>query len=231
MPGPRLAADPMQYEVFRILDHAGVDELVRDLASRQFIDGKATAGGGARDIKHNLQTSSDGAEAQSAEKKALAALTAHADFCAVAMPQRIAQPFFSRYEPGMYYGPHIDSSFMGGFNGVRTDLALTLFLSPPSSYDGGELVIHRQRGEEPIKLDAGEAIVYSAGTLHRVAPVTRGVRLAMVTWIQSAIGDADLRETLLDLGRIARQAEDENCSFALALNRSLHNLIRYATRR
>ena len=70
--------------------------------------------------------------------------------------------------------------------GIRSDLSVTLFLSPPDAYDGGELVVEMALGEQPIKLDAGEAIVYPSSSMHHVAPVTRGVRYAAVTWVQSA---------------------------------------------
>ena len=65
----------------------------------------------------------------------ISALERHPEFQAFAMPKRFAAPIFSRYEPGMEYGDHVDSSIIGG---VRTDLAMTLFLSPPASYEGGE---------------------------------------------------------------------------------------------
>jgi PKHD-type hydroxylase len=71
-----------------------------------------------------------------------------------------------------------------------------LFLSRPDTYDGGELVIHLPLGNEEIKLDAGEAIVYSSNSIHHVAPVTRGARLAAVTWVQSMVRDENLRGIL-----------------------------------
>jgi PKHD-type hydroxylase len=136
-------------------------------------------------------------------------------------------PIFSRYEPGMAYGDHIDNSLMGGFSGIRTDLAMTLFLSPPDSYHGGELVIE---GRDEIKLERGEAVVYSATSVHHVAPVTRGVRLACVTWIQSAVRDERIRAILYDLSRAAEHAETlNNPSLTLLLSKSYHNLTRYAS--
>ncbi len=83
-----------------------------------------------------------------------------AEFQSFAIPKRVATPIFSRYDPGMKYGSHVDNAFMGGPSGVRSDLSVTLFLSPPDSYDGGELVVEMALGEQPIKLDAGEGSLY-----------------------------------------------------------------------
>lgn len=82
---------------------------------------------------------------------------------------------------------------------MRSDLSLTLFLSDPTTYTGGELVIETPQGEEAIKLEAGALVVYPSSTLHRVEPVTQGIRLVAVSWIQSLIRDPQEREILFDL--------------------------------
>jgi PKHD-type hydroxylase len=126
----------------------------------------------------------------------------------------------------MKYGDHVDNALMGGMMGVRTDLAMTIFLTPPSSYDGGELVIE---GSDEIKLDVGEAFVYPATSIHHVAPVTRGVRLAVVTWLQSAVRNEQVRAALYDLWIVGREVEKLNdYQLKLRLSKSYQNLIRYA---
>jgi PKHD-type hydroxylase len=120
----------------------------------------------------------------------------HDLFMAVALPSKIHRPLFSRYTPGMSYGTHMDNAMMGE---MRIDLSVTLFLSDPSDYDGGELVIDFSTGERAIKLPAGSAVLYATTALHRVVEVTRGQRLAMVTWIRSLVRDPAKREILLDL--------------------------------
>jgi PKHD-type hydroxylase len=219
----------MQCEVFRLLDTGEVDRLVRELGSREFTDGKLTAQGHAREIKLNLQLARTGPERMSVDDIIVSALSRNPDLQAFAMPSRYTVPIFSRYEPGMAYGDHIDNSIMGGYHGVRTDLAMTLFLSPPASYDGGELVVQLSGGEQQIKLDSGEAIVYPATSIHHVSPVTRGVRLAAVAWMQCAVHDERLRAILYDLSLALKQADAENNrSLSLLLNKSYHNLVRYA---
>lgn len=219
----------MNYEVMRLLDREEVERIVSGLGQRTFADGKLTAHGQAREVKHNLQLKRQGPQITELDEVVLAACKRSVDFQAFALPKRLLMPLFSRYEPGMEYGSHIDSALTGGGNGIRTDLAMTLFLSQPASYDGGELVIELPIGEEAIKLDAGEAVVYSATTIHHVAPVTRGVRLAAVTWIQSVVRDERLRTILYDLTRASRDpVVAANPEVSLLLGKSYHNLLRYA---
>ncbi len=122
-------------------------------------------------------------------------------------PKTILGPLFSRYQPGHAYGAHVDDALMGG---VRTDVAFTLFLSEPGSCDGGELIIDTAAGEEAFKLAAGSVVTYPATTLHRVAPVTRGERLAAVGWVRSFVRDAAHRELLFDLETARRRLFDRD---------------------
>src|SRR5262249_27755732 len=126
----------------------------------------------------------------------------HAVFALATRPKTILGPLFSRYEPGHAYGPHVDDAVMGG---VRTDVSFTLFLSAPESYDGGELVLDSSAGADTFKLDPGNLIVYPSATLHHVAPVTRGRRLAAVGWVRSYIRHAAQRELLFDLETARRR--------------------------
>ena len=87
---------------------------------------------------------------------------------------------------------------------MRTDLSLTLFLNEPDSYAGGELVVESTQGEQSFKLAAGALVLYPSSTLHRVNPVTSGVRVVAVTWIQSTIRDPQQREILFDLDTARR---------------------------
>ena len=220
----------MQLQILRVLAAAEAQQIVHELSSWTFIDGKASASGIAAQVKHNLQGERKDAAPTALDERILAALRANAVLRAFAYPKQLALPHFSRYEPGMDYGTHVDGAIMGGGGGTppfRTDLAMTLFLAPPDSYDGGELIIQDCFGEQEIKLDAGEAVVYSANSLHRVAPVTRGVRLAAVTWIQSSVRDERMREILFDLQRAASAAAPKiDASTQLLLAKCHQNLLR-----
>lgn len=164
------------------------------LAAAKWVDGLQTAGAAAARVKRNLQLepgSSDASELGELVKKVL---LSNDKFPQLALPRRLTPPLFSRYDSGMEYGAHTDDAVRSR-DGLRTDLAGTLFLSEPDSYDGGELVVNNQA----LKPAAGDLVLYPATTVHRVAPVTRGTRLAAVFWVQSLIRNQEQRELLLAL--------------------------------
>ena len=219
----------MEYQILSVLDPSQVDRILATLASHPFVDGKATAQDSARLVKENRQAARCGNELAALDQLVSSALYANSTFQAFAFPRRIRPPIYSRYEPGMKYGAHVDGAIMND-NGslLRADLAVTLFLSSPDSYDGGELVIQQSSGEEEIKLPAGDAVVYSADSVHRVAPVTRGVRIAAVTWVQTAVQDARIRNLLFDLSLAVKQVEAREDP-TLLLSKTYHNLLRIAS--
>lgn len=199
------------------------------LAAAQWRSGKRTAGATARDIKDNLQADSSDARVQALETFIAEALRRHPLFEIAARPARLTRVMFSRYEPGMTYGPHTDDALMGGSDErIRTDLAFTIFLEARDAYDGGALVVQSALGDQEFRLDAGDAIVYPAGSIHYVAPVTRGARLAAVGWIESFVADATQRETLFDLSiaraRMAKASASRDD--LLLLDKSISNLLR-----
>jgi PKHD-type hydroxylase len=109
----------------------------------------------------------------------------------------------------MYYGDHLDHPLLAGEPPARGDISTTVFLSSPDSYDGGELVVNSLHGEPvSVKLPAGQAVCYPAGTLHRVNPVTRGSRLAAVTVAESRIQDDTRREIFSDISQLTRWVQD-----------------------
>lgn len=175
---------------------------LRELIQRgdNFQDGKATAGRAARQVKSNEQLAS-GAEIDTVRRIVGKALHGHQLYTAFAQPKAITRMLVSRYTQGMEYGTHVDDALMGG---RRTDLSFTLFLTPPQDYEGGELIIEDMGGENAVKLDAGNAVIYPTGALHRVAPVISGQRLAVVGWIRSLVRRADQREILFDLDVTSR---------------------------
>lgn len=184
-----------------VLSAADIAAVRKAVAQARFADGKATAGWAAREVKDNLQAAETN-EVASLRAFVSGRLMAHPVFALATLPKTVIGPQFSRYEAGHAYGAHVDDALMGG---VRTDVSFTLFLADPGSYDGGELVIETSSGEEAFKLPAGSVITYPATTLHRVAPVTRGARLAAVGWVRSFIRDPSRRELLYDLETARRR--------------------------
>lgn len=119
------------------------------------------------------------------------------------MPRRIAVPQFLRYTAGMTYGAHVDAAFMSvGGQLLRSDVACTVFLTAPESYQGGELTVHLGTEEVRVKGRAGSAVFYPSTTLHQVPPVTAGERLVMITFIESQIPDQAQRDLLHTLNEV-----------------------------
>lgn len=168
------------------------------LQAARFEDGARTAGWHARRMKDNAQAVPDPATRE-AGTLIEAALRANPVFHSGVLPRRLRPMLFSRYGVGQGYGAHLDDAVMGGTAPLRTDVAVTVFLSAPSAYAGGELVLDTTAGEQAFKLEAGDAVAYPATTVHRVAAVDAGERLAAVTWVQSLVRDAGRREVLFDL--------------------------------
>jgi PKHD-type hydroxylase len=154
-------------------------------------------------------------------------------FQAAALPVRISPPSFSRYSDGEAYDYHNDAAILefnvsGSRLLVRTDLAATLFLTPPEDYEGGELIVEDTFGVTKVKLAAGDMILYPASSLHRVNAVTRGDRLVSFFWIQSMVRDDYHRRMLYDLDMTIQQLRrsDHNNPAVLKLVNLYHNLLR-----
>lgn len=212
----------------QVLAREDLERVRRELAGLSWAPGKRTAGAAARGVKYNLQADGSDPRAQALGRFVHDALYRHPLFEIAARPARL-RLLFSRYGPGMAYGAHTDDALMGpNEDRLRTDLAFTLFLAERDSYGGGGLVIESALGEQEIKLDAGDAILYPAGSIHQVAPVTEGERLAAVGWVQSHVPDAAQRELLFDLSvmrsRLAQAgvAREE----LLPLDKGISNLLR-----
>jgi PKHD-type hydroxylase len=156
-------------------------------------------------VKNNEQAM--GPQVEMPRRVIAEALARNELFNMAALPRSTTSIMFSRYRPGMEYGTHIDNVLMPVAGGrIRTDLAMTVFLSDPDSYSGGALSISGT--ETGIRLAAGSAVFYPATTLHRVTPVETGERLAAVLWVQSLVREDAARETLYDLARARRMILD-----------------------
>jgi PKHD-type hydroxylase len=175
-----------------------------DADDAPWVDGRATAGHQGARVKDNRQIDERSPIAGALGDIILAALERHPLFISATLPQRVYPPMFNSYEGGMHFGSHVDGAVRllpGSGEKIRTDVSATLFLSTPDSYDGGELVIEDTYGTHAVKLGAGDLVLYPASSLHRVAPVTRGKRIASFFWVQSMVRDDTQRAILYDLDR------------------------------
>lgn len=209
-----------------VLDRAAVSALRATVAGGVFVDGVLSSGWASRLVKNNEQLGA-GPALEAAQNTVIAALSSNPVFAGSVLPRRFAPPLFARYVPGMQFGTHMDNAIMGPDH-LRADVSVTLFLSNPEDYDGGELVMETTGGEAAYKLPAGSAITYPTTVLHRVEAVTRGTREVAVTWAQSLVRRAEHREILFDLDRTARsifERDGKTEEFDL-INKSASNLKR-----
>jgi PKHD-type hydroxylase len=201
------------------------------LESAAWTDGRRTAGHVAAHIKANRQLALDDPTGRQIGQMIVQALSRHPVFQSAALPARILPPRFNRYEGGEHYGFHIDNAIFqvpGEPERLRTDVSTTVFFSDPDEYEGGELIIQDTYGEQRIKLPAGHAVVYPGTSLHRVTPVTRGVRYGSFFWTQSLVRDDGRRALLLNqdvaIQRLIQAGADPE---AIAqLTGVYHNLLR-----
>lgn len=187
-----------------VLTDEEVAQVRTTLASGNFVDGRLSTGLMNDKLKSNEEFNRPDGKVTDADRIVGQALTRNTEFQDFAFPAKLLPPIFNKYSEGMYYEAHIDAPILGENTALRADLSFTLFITPPSEYDGGELNIDNGTGETPIKLDAGDAVVYSSGNLHRVSTVTRGERLCAVGWVQSRVRDESMRQTLFELSSVSK---------------------------
>jgi PKHD-type hydroxylase len=207
-----------------ILSSEQVAEIRRRLVSINYEPGSLTASANYVNVKDNEQAA--GTETQDLQRMVREALTANYQFRIYAMPHRWANMAFAHYGNNGHYGRHVDhwSQAQPDGTALRRDLSFTLFLSEPSSYEGGELVLERLDGPLSVKLPAGSVFIYPTGYVHQVTPVTSGSRHVCIGWIQSLVRDEEQRNLLYELNLVF--ANTRNKELDLILNKSISTLLR-----
>jgi len=203
----------------------------RILAAAEWVDGRVTAGYESAKVKRNAQLPEGSPAAEELGDLILTALEKNPLFISAALPSRVFPPLFNRYGIGDCFGAHVDNAIRQGLNAderIRTDLSCTLFLNAPEDYDGGELAIEDTYGTHPVKLPAGDMVLYPSTSLHRVLPITRGERIASFFWLQSMIRDDGERTLLFDLDRSIQRltADHPDHASVVPLTGVYHNLMR-----
>ena len=221
----------MLLEIPRLLSPEQVQQFRQKLEQADWQDGRITAGYQSARVKHNLQLDEDNPVARELGDVLLKVLPQNLLFMAAAVPFKIFPPLFNCYRDGQDFGQHIDNairSVKGSPHRIRTDLSMTVFLSEPAEYDGGELVIEDTYGSKSVKLPAGHAVLYPASSLHHVSAVNRGQRVAAFFWIQSMVRDDGQRRLLFNLDmeiqRLGKELPDP--ASATRLTGIYHNLVR-----
>jgi PKHD-type hydroxylase len=221
----------MLIDIPALLTAEQVADFRRRLGAAEWIDGRVTAGPQSAAVKKNLQLDERDPEARALGQIILAALERNPLFLSASLAKQVFPPLFNQYRAGMSFGNHVDNAIRqvpGTGMRIRTDISATLFLTPPEDYDGGELIVEDTYGTHAVKLPAGDLVLYPATSLHRVAPIARGVRLAAFFWVQSLVKDDGRRTLLFDMDAAIQQLSRETPGHAsiVSLTACYHNLVR-----
>ena len=201
-------ASPMILVTEALLNDADLSHLRKLFDEVDDGEGAQTAVGDLQSVKHNRQLHL-GVRSTEVRDRVRGALNRHPFLSYALIPKAISPPLLSVYKPGMYYGDHTDGH-LGQLpdRAMRLDISATIFLDPPETYDGGELVIRSSDGDRTYKLPAGAAVFYPTYFVHRVNEVTRGERRACVMWFESFVKDTDKRRMLFELQQVRSWIEE-----------------------
>jgi PKHD-type hydroxylase len=230
----------MLLRISQVLQPAELAKIRQLILAADWRDGRITAGSQSGAVKNNLQLAEELPAAQHARQLVSVALARNPMFVTGALPKSVYPPLFNRYGGGAnHFGNHIDNAVRthaATARHVRTDISCTLLLSDPASYDGGELVVQDTYGEQRIKFDAGDLVMYPGTSVHRVEPVTRGERLASFFWIESMVRSDAQRRLLYEMDMAITSLRQKNLTQTTAgssegeevvrLTGCYHNLLR-----
>ena len=87
---------------------------------------------------------------------------------------------YTEYSKGEFYDWHLDSSMEGSTMPMVRKISMTLLLSDPKDFKGGNLELIKPH--EPVLLKQGHAIFFASFLAHRVTRVTKGNRKSLVMW-------------------------------------------------
>ena len=211
-----------------LLSPEKIEAVVATLRQGRYVDGRLSAGDDANRGKNNLELAPDNDRYTALNDVVMTALVTHPTYLRTALPARIGAPIYARYRPGMEYAGHIDDPIMGAPSGrYRADLSISIFLSEPDDYRGGELSIDTPTGKQSYKLPAGSALIYPSTYYHAVEPVVGGERLVAITWVQSHVRLVEQRAILQQLAE-ARDllSTDPDSAAYRRVNLSYTNLFR-----
>lgn len=215
-----------------LLSPADIAAAQKALAAASWIDGRATAGVQAAQVKNNEQLADDCEATRTIQAMVLKGLDGHPVFFSAALPKKMFTPRINRYGGSTnFYGNHVDNAIRAVPNSlerVRADISCTVFLNDPEDYEGGELTIADTYGEQRVKLPAGHAVLYPGTSLHQVTPVTRGHRVACFFWIESLVRGDEQRRLLyeLDMNLLRLRQQHGETAETTALTGTYHNLLR-----
>jgi PKHD-type hydroxylase len=183
------------YYIRRVLNASQlskIDELIKTANENNFWHDGIKTGGGSHSVKSNTELS-DAEISRKINNEIMTSLDSDKEFLSFTCADSTALNIISRTKSGNYYNPHMD-------NWKNGDYSTTVFLNSPENYDGGELCLYFGNDEEKkVKLDAGWAITYPTGILHRVNKVVSGSRYVSVFWTKSMVRNPEIRNLLYQI--------------------------------
>ena len=93
----------MLIKIKSLINEAQIQKIQEVLSDTEFVDGKATAGKVAEKIKYNLESSLPAEKQQLLNRILMASLGNNQQFKSFALPNRMADFIFSKYENGMTF--------------------------------------------------------------------------------------------------------------------------------
>ena len=183
-----------------ILSEEFVNNVLQVYNEKNFVDGKIS---NDSNIKNNLMLP-NGYDKSYASRILISGLH-QSKFQGNFLVKKVSEPQFLWYKTGMYYGYHIDE---WPITGVNSHYSMTISLSDPDEYEGGELVLKIGNVETEHKIKKGEGVLYSTGLWHKVNPVTSGERKVATVWIESFVNNSAMRENLTQLTMILKDNQD-----------------------
>lgn len=215
-----------------VLTKAEVAEFRKWMEQAEWVDGNVTSGHQSALAKNNMQLPQESPIGRKIGEFIQGVLAAHPLFISAALPAKVFPPLFNRYGEGQAFGSHVDNSIRhlkGTTFRIRSDLSITLFLSEPEEYDGGELTIEDTFGLQKVKLPAGHMVLYPSSSLHHVTPVTRGARVSSFFWLESMVRDDSQRTLLFQMDRAIQKLvmdRGNDNPEVISLTGIYHNLLR-----
>ena len=195
------------FDTYRVMTPAQAQEIVQAVTLLEWEQGKARTKEATGTIKKNEEIKQDNVGNVFLEQ-VRKMMVAHPRLMTDHTVKKMMHPKFNRYRSDGEYKRHGDAAIMGGK--VRTDVACTLFMSHPDTYDGGDLCIEAyDGGHHTIKGDPGTCVVYPCHMPHWVTPVTRGERISVITWFESCYRDFEQRMLMRRFLRALQEMEKE----------------------
>ena len=84
------------------------------------------------------------------------------------------------YDNGGHYGWHMD---IGPHPINHRKISVTIQLSDPDEYEGGDLELWTGIGQVQAPRSQGCAVLFPSFMQHRITPVTKGTRKSLVLWV------------------------------------------------